>query len=117
MSQSCDRDAELLDDVPQRAGVVSHSDVASDDRDNLRRFAEQLCCGQVHRVERADWLDGKGAADASEHGPVDVEDDAAPRAPDAGGRAGEAGRSRRFREVCKNVCPSGRPPDARYAQR
>ena len=31
----------------------------------------------MHRIERADRFDGKGAADASEHRPVNVENEAA----------------------------------------
>jgi hypothetical protein len=68
----------LLDDVPKRSGVVSHSDITSHDRDNLWRFAEQLCCCKMYRIERADRFDRKGAADASKHGSVNVEDETAP---------------------------------------
>jgi hypothetical protein len=32
----------------------------------------------MHRIERADWFDGKRPADASEHRSVNVEDEAAP---------------------------------------
>jgi len=71
-------DAELLDDVPERPGVVPHPAITSHDRDNLRRFAEQLGRCKMHRIERADRLDGKGAADAGEHRSVNVENEAPP---------------------------------------
>jgi len=69
---------QLFDDVPEGSRVVSHSDVASYDRDNLWCLTEQLCRCQMHRVQCADRFDGKGAPDASEHCPVDVEDETAP---------------------------------------
>ena len=68
----------LLDDVPKCSGVVSHSDITSHDRDDLWRFAEQLCRCKMDGIERAERFDGEGAADASEHGSVNVEDEAAP---------------------------------------
>ena len=71
-------DAELLDDVPKRSGVVSHSVIASHDRDKLWRLAEQLYRCKMHRIERADRFKGKRAADASKHRSVNVEDEAAP---------------------------------------
>ena len=81
----CERDyasriarGELLDDVPKRSRVISDSDIASHDRDNLWRLAQQFCRCQMHGIECTDRFDGKRAADASEHCSINVEDETAP---------------------------------------
>ena len=78
----------LRDHVPQRLGVLTHARIPRDDRHELWRFAEQFGCRKMHGIERADRFDGKGAADASEHRSVDVEDETTPfeRSQGANGR-------------------------------
>jgi hypothetical protein len=68
----------LPDDVPQGLRVLAHARVPRDDGHELRGFTKEFGRGQVHRVERADGFERKRAADTSENGPVDVEDEATP---------------------------------------
>jgi hypothetical protein len=70
--------AALVDHVAKCPCVRSNSIVARDERNELRRFCEQLHGGQVDRVEYANWFDRKGSTNAVQHGSVDVEKEAAP---------------------------------------
>jgi len=68
----------LFDPVSESASVRADSLVARHDRHELRRFAEQLRCRQVDRVERANRFDGKRPPNPVEHRLTDVENEAAP---------------------------------------
>ena len=68
----------LCDHEPERQGVLTHSRISRDDGHELWRFAKQFCRCKMHGVERADGFDWEATADPSEHGSVNVEDEAAP---------------------------------------
>lgn len=68
----------LFDPVSKRLRVRADSLIARNDRDELWRFVEQLRRRQVDRVECANRFDGKGPANAVEHGLIDIEKEAAP---------------------------------------
>lgn len=72
------RPGALADGVPEREGIVANPGVARHDRDKLRRLAKLLGRRKMYGVERTDRLHRKGATDASEYRPIDVEDKAAP---------------------------------------
>ncbi len=68
----------LLDYVSERSRVVPHPDIASDNRHQLWRLAEQLCRCEMHRIERTDRFERKCSAHASEHRSIDIDDETAP---------------------------------------
>ena len=59
---------ELLDRVAERERVVPNPPVPGDDRDQWRRFAKQLGCGQVQRVKGTNRFHRKRPAHAGEDG-------------------------------------------------
>jgi len=67
-SASAEQLTHLLNRISKRSCVVADPVVPCDDGHELRRFAEQLRCCKMHRIERADGFDRKWPADASEHG-------------------------------------------------
>ena len=67
----------LLDGVTESPSVVANPRVARHNRDELGWLIEQLCGGQVHRIERPNRFDRKWPADASENHAIDVNDEAA----------------------------------------
>ena len=69
----------LLDGVSKRSSVVSNPRISRDDGHQRWRLAEQFCGCQMHRVERANRLNGKGAANTREHGVGDRDDEATTR--------------------------------------
>jgi len=66
----------LLDGIAESPSVVSDPCVARHDRGELWWFIEQLCGGQVHRVERPNGFHRKWPTDASEDNAIDVNDEA-----------------------------------------
>lgn len=58
----------LFDGIAERVGVVPNSSIPCDNRNQRWRFAKQLDCRKMQRIERANWFDWKRAANASEDG-------------------------------------------------
>lgn len=71
-----ERDIELLDRVSKRSSVVSNPRISRHDGHQLWRLVEQFCGRKMHRIERANRLHGKGAANTREHGVGDGDDEA-----------------------------------------
>ncbi len=71
---AADRSVWLFNSVSKSPCVVADTGVPRHDGHQLRWFAEQLRCCQVHRIMRADGFDGKRPADASEHSVRDSDD-------------------------------------------
>lgn len=70
--------SQLFDSVSECPCVRADSLIARDDRDELRRFIEQLRRRQVDRVKCANRFDGKRPTNAVKHGSIEVEKEAAP---------------------------------------
>ena len=103
-----DRPRTLRDHVSQRVGVLAHARIPRDDGHELWCFAKQFCRGKMHGIEGADRFDGKGAADTSEHGSVNVEDETAPL------EGSQSSNGRPF--FCWGQPTSGPRPDNRPAR-
>ena len=66
----------LLDRIAKSLSVVPDPCVARHDRDQLRRFIEQLRRSQVHCIERPNGFHREWSAHASEDDAIDVNDEA-----------------------------------------
>ena len=56
----------LFDRVSERPWVFPNANIPSDDSNQRRRFAKQLCCCEMQRIEGANRFDGKRPTHARE---------------------------------------------------
>jgi hypothetical protein len=72
------RQKRLLHDVSKRFRILNDAIVSRHDRDELRRFPEQLRSGKMNGVECTDWFYGERPACACKHSVSDGDDIATP---------------------------------------
>ena len=77
MLQRADCQLRLFDAVAEGLGVVPNAFVPRYNRDELRRFTEQLRGGQMHRIERPNRFHRKRPGHASEDVAIDVNEEGA----------------------------------------